>query len=548
MRIDDASSLSTQVVLPVIEPGVLSVLQIEPEDTLEAVLALLAHVERPIIIVLPERGPVFSQAEDFTRLKQCTAPTIVSFVLPRDRMSSVATFAYDAGFPFTSSIEKAEASFLQQREDIQEQATPVSETAYGPGEDEPFSWSSSGYHPVLPLPETRPPRKQRSRKFLVLVVTSLFLAIISVTLLPILFAQPSSSPLIIQPHQSAPTDANVGQLRFTSSGQLDPNSRTGLNDVVSLTLDSVIPPPVGMSLYAWLLSDKTQDSRAPILLGKLQIVSGKAQISYQNPHHTDLLVTYSRVLITAQDSTTTPTSPPLDTKTWKDQGSIPDIPTPGDEQGYSLLSHMRHLLAKDPTLTSLGLSGGLDIWLYRNTGKIFEWSNAARDDWGGNNTDLLRRQIDRVVEYLDGQVYAWRDLPANTPWLVDPKAGRPGLIDFTTAQDEQGPTSYVSHVRLHLTGMVNAPGHTEAQQQLASKIDTALTQVETVLKLVRKDAVQLAKMSATQLKSQHALTLLNEMQINASNVYIGQTTESVPGVVWVHDSLQQLATVPIITV
>ncbi|GCE32136.1 hypothetical protein KDA_76200 [Dictyobacter alpinus] len=298
-----------------------------------------------------------------------------------------------------------------------------------------------------------------------------------------------------------------------------------------------------MSLYAWLLSDKTQDTIAPIPLGKLQVVGGKAQLSYQHPQHADLLVNYSRFLITEQPSSVTPSSPPLDEKTWRYQGSFPDAPAPGDEQGYSLLSHVRHLLAKDPTLTRLGLSGGLDVWLYRNTSKIFEWSNAARDDWAGDNTDLLRRQVDRVVQYLDGQVYAWRDLPANTPWLVDPKAGRPGLIDFATGP-QQGPGSYLSHVRLHLTGMVNAPGHTDAQKQLASKIDTALTQVETVLKQVRKDAIQLAKMSDTQFKSQEALTLLNDMQVNASKAYIGQnggTTGSVLGVVWIHDTIQQLA-------
>jgi hypothetical protein len=204
------------------------------------------------------------------------------------------------------------------------------------------------------------------------------------------------------------------------------------------------------------------------------------------------------------------------------------------------------LLAKDPTLIDLGLSGGLDIWLYRNTGKVFEWSNAARDDWGGKNTDLLLRLVDRVVQYLDGQVYAWRDLPTNTPWLVDPKVGRPGLIDFTTAQNEQGPASYVSHVRLHLIGIVNAPGHTEQQKQLASKIDTALTQVETALMQVRKDAVQLAKMSAQQLKSQDALALLNDMQINASSAYIGNGVDQ-SGVVWIHNTLQQLAQMNITT-
>jgi hypothetical protein len=78
-----------------------------------------------------------------------------------------------------------------------------------------------------------------------------------------------------------------------------------------------------------------------------------------------------------------PETPPLDPKEWRYVGSIPNVPTPGDEQQYSLLSHMRHLLTKDPTLQEIGLQGGLDIWLYRNSEKILEWSSAARDSWAG---------------------------------------------------------------------------------------------------------------------------------------------------------------------
>jgi len=264
-----------------------------------------------------------------------------------------------------------------------------------------------------------------------------------------------------------------------------------------------------------------------------------------------LLGTYSRLLIAQQPADPLPDSPPLDSKAWRYQAGIPDIPTPGDEKGYSLLSHLRHLLAKDPTLSQLGLQGGLDIWLYRNIGKILEWSNAARDDWAGNNLNLIRRLVDRVVEYLDGQVYAFRDLPPGTPWLVDPKAGRPGLIDFTTAQDEQGPPSYVSHVKLHLMGMVNAPGHTAEQRQLAGRIDHALTGIASLLKNVRSDAVQIAKLSDEQLKQPTTLALLNDMQINANNAYVGKTDPTTgvvqPGETWLHANMQALTSMPVAT-
>lgn len=420
-------------------------------------------------------------------------------------------------------------------------------------------WSTR--NPITPLAETtpastpltqRPQRPKRGRQLVTLLLVVSLLVVVSIVLLPTIFAPPTSA-LIVPSHQPGSSPAFVGLLGFTSSGQLDPTSSTGLNDGVALSLANVAAPPVGMSLYAWLMSDSGADTIAPILLGALQVSpDGRAQLSYQDPHHVDLLVNYSRVLVTQQASTTTPSFlPPLDPKTWKYQGAIPNTPTPGDEQGYSLLAHMRHLLAWDPTLQDLGLQGGLDIWLYRNTGKVFEWANAARDDWGAGagSTTLIRQLADRVVEYMDGAVYAGLDLPAGTPWLVDPQAGRPGLIDVSTAAEE--PPSYVSHVRLHLTGLVEAPGHTQAQAAVARQVDTALTQIEMVMRQVRKDAIQLAAMNTSQLESQTALTLLNEMQVNTSNAYIGQTggtTGVVPGVVWIHASLQQLARIDILTV
>jgi hypothetical protein len=377
-----------------------------------------------------------------------------------------------------------------------------------------------------------------------MLVAVISLALIaSATLLPSLFVQTGASSLTIptRPNNSTPLSNDMGQFSFGSSGQLDPTSSTGLNDIVSLNLHGLTAPPPGTSYYAWLLSDKTQDTVPPILLGQLQVVNGKAQLTYQNQSHTDLLVSYSRFLVTAQASNAQPDLPALDPMTWRYQGSIPDIPTPGDEQGYSLLSHLRHLLAQDPTLQQIGLNGGLGIWLYRNTGKLFEWANAARDDWANNDPTSIRLMVDRIVEYLDGRNYAWKDLPANTPWLVDAKAGLPGLIDISTSPET--PPAYISHVRLHLAGLINAPGHIAAQQQLAGQIDAALSQVQTLLQKARGDAVQLVKMDDAHLQRQNALTLLNDLQMVISNAYIGTDTASGPvsGIVWLHNTIGELA-------
>jgi len=441
---------------------------------------------------------------------------------------------------------------MQQEDQIREDISP-SETGLNTGGQELREWKGD----AAALPETvqaglfpaqtpQGGRKKRSHLFLLLSVS--LLVVVSAALMAQLLFQPTSTITLQQPFSTLPM-ASVGKLLFLSSGQLNPKSSTGLNDMLSLDLAGLASPHQGTGYYAWLLADKTQDATPPILLGRLSAVGGRSKLTYQEPQHRDLLVTYSRVLITEQADNVPVNLPSLDTKTWRYQATIADTPTPGDEKGYSLLSHLRHLLAQDPTLQELGLQGGLEIWLYRNSGKIFEWSSAARDDWTSQDVRDLHNNITRILDYLDGASYAFRDLPAGTLWLVDQQAGRPGLIDYTNPQEELGPPSYISHIRLHLTGMVNAPGHTVEQQQLASTIDTALTQIDTVMKAIRSDARKLALLNDRQFKAQSTLTVLNDMVVLANNAYTGTTDPTTGatqfGIVWVHSQLQSLATVPV---
>jgi len=83
-------------------------------------------------------------------------------------------------------------------------------------------------------------------------------------------------------------------------------------------------------------------------LQTLSITSGMAHLTSVHPDHENLLAVYSGFEVAEQPSDSMPTTPPLDPKQWRYVGGIPDTSTPGDEQHYSLLSHMRHLLAKDP--------------------------------------------------------------------------------------------------------------------------------------------------------------------------------------------------------
>jgi hypothetical protein len=218
-----------------------------------------------------------------------------------------------------------------------------------------------------------PPSSTRhlGRKHLALIaVVALLLLVTSVVLPSILLAHPGR---LTAASESVTRTTIVGRVFFTSSGQLDPTSSQGLNDMLHIDLHDLTPAAPGKSDYAWLLPENTHEEQKPMLLGKLPILKNSAQLTSASPDHTDLLATYSRFLVTEQDASEEPGAPSLDSATWRYAGGIADTPTPGDENHYSLLSHLRHLLAKDPTIESLGLSGGLDIWLYRNGGKILEW-------------------------------------------------------------------------------------------------------------------------------------------------------------------------------
>ena len=396
---------------------------------------------------------------------------------------------------------------------------------------------------ISPLPTSRRPpgRKQLT---LIAVVVSLLLAA-SALLLPILLAQPGQLATTSHPVAAANI---VGHVFFTSSGQLNPTSSEGLNDVVRINLSGVISPAPGKSDFAWLLPDTSHNEQQSVLLGTLQILKGSAQLTYTSSTHTNLLATYSRFLVTEQPDNEEPIIPSLDPATWRYAGSIPDTPTPGDANHYSLLSHLRHLLAKDPTLEGIGLSGGLAIWLYRNAGKILEWSSAARDDWAGGQASLalMRRQIDRVLDYLDGAAFVWRDVPPDTPLLVDPKAGRIGLLEL---EQEQNPPGYLAHIDFHLVGYTHSPGVTADQKRLANKIDAMLIAVTTTLRKVHGDAALLAKMSDTALLAPQALSLLNDMETHANDAFVGQldpATGSVQGgITQIHDELQLLATIEV---
>jgi hypothetical protein len=227
---------------------------------------------------------------------------------------------------------------------------------------------------------------------------------------------------------------------------------------------------------------------------------------------------------------------------------IPQTPNAQDPQHFSLLDHLRHLLASDPLLNELELPGGLCNWFYRNTGKLLEWTVSARDDWQqGKNVDFERRQVLRVLSYLDGLSFIERDLPANTGLPAVPQLASVGLVDVQGSN--QQPPSYLTHILHHLNGLINAPGATLEQRQAAAQIINALSNVQQWFNQLRGDARQFVGMSDAQLAQPAAFSLLNDMVDLTNAAYTGQsdpaTGTMLQGVIWIHSQIQALATITV---
>ena len=340
----------------------------------------------------------------------------------------------------------------------------------------------------------------------------------------------------------------VGQLSFISSGQVRENSTQGIADTIQLQLQLQHAPAAGKQYYAWLLPDQGNAEAATILLGTIARHGSVGQVSYSDPQHTNLLVSMSRLLVTEQDATITPLSPSTDHRDWRYTASIAQMRTVGT--AYSLLDHIRHLLAKDPMLEGHGLHGGLVIWLQHDTDQLFEESTEAQGAWrSGTDADLgqMRQQLMRLLISLDGVSYAPLELPPNTPYagLLDPPASNIGLLTFNSQQ----PFSIVEDIDFHLQGVAASPGVSTRQQQEAAKILAVMDQINAWLNKVRDDDRHLLMMSDRQLQQPAALTLLNDMQMNAMYASSGKMDQTTvtrkEGTQWVYQEIQHLATMDV---
>ena len=167
-------------------------------------------------------------------------------------------------------------------------------------------------------------------------------------------------------HKSSSSSPIVGYAFFVSSGQLSNSSSQGINDELEIILHNVAAPSAGEGYYAWLLGDKIQSkytdktcsSKKPISLGRLQFDHGTAQDFYKGDlQHTNLISCTSRLLITAENASSTPLAPSSDPHANLFYAELPQQPqsTLKDSNGFSALDNLRLLLYEGGDLKKKGL-------------------------------------------------------------------------------------------------------------------------------------------------------------------------------------------------
>ena len=421
---------------------------------------------------------------------------------------------------------------------------------------------------VAPLQRTPPiqaptqPESTRPRRRVVLGVLALLLLLLVGSLSAFFLL-----PRLINHTAVTPTSI-VGHAFFVSSGQLNDGAQ-GIADELQVDLQNVQPPSAGKSYYLWLLADKDALPRQPDLLvpasihppllltNNLPVQNNSVHYTYAgDTQHNNLLSETSRLLITQENAGQTPASPSTDAASWVYYAQLPQALIPGALHLRGL-DHIRHLYYNEDHLKVLALYGGLDIWVFRDTEKILEWSTSARDDFNGttNTYGLMHNLFIDILDYLDGTANVHIDVPPGTPINADPSIARVSLLTVDSTRQSTDlatdPPGDLDHIALHLSELVKAPDASANMRQLAQSILIAIGNAQTWLKQVRTDTKALFDMSPEQLAQPAAQNLLEDLVTQATYAYIGQldatTNKVTPGILQAHYAVQKLATFDITT-
>ncbi len=417
--------------------------------------------------------------------------------------------------------------------------------------------------PPMYTPPVRPPAQSSNRNKI--------LAILLPILIIILLGGALGTYVLL--NQTPAASNIVGHAFYTSSGQTTTGTAQGIADRLQIALQNVPTPHPGKSYYAWLLPDKNPGSPkdqtgprpiTPPLLISNDLTVHNQQVSFiynGDAHNNNLISTTSRILITEEDANRTPAAPSANRSTWRYYGEIPQGQIPNDGPGFSALIHIRHLFYNETNIDVLGLPGGLDNWMLKNTEKIFEWSVSARDAWNGPTTtqgqlDQMRHQFITMLDYLDGITNTHVDMPTGTPILVDRTIGKVGLLTVDPQHQipsnyNQDPPGYIDHVQLHVGQVARATDISPEMRQRTARILDDVKRAGNWLTQVHEAARTLFLMGEdlNQIRQSTTGQLLDQMVTYATYAYIGHlnsVTNTVEGaVIQAHYEIQQLATLTI---
>jgi serine/threonine protein kinase len=389
--------------------------------------------------------------------------------------------------------------------------------------------------------ESVPPQRFKVSPSTLKFVPVILILVFLIGLIPLLLMGGSSSTL----RRKSPPAGSItfGHVSFLSSGQGNAITGMGINDEVEVELTQLTTSAPGKAYYAWLLPDSNRSNNtAPILLGKLIATQGIAHLLYKEPQHTNLLMNMSRFLITEEDTGGQPSSPSLDKTTWRAVGAISDAPNPTDQNHYSTLSHIRHLLAADPQLEAVGLQGGLSLWFNRNVNLVQNLAQNAQDSYTSGDTIKLHNQLINLLGYLDGTQDLAKDVPESNPALTDVMSMGVGLVQIHAYQN---PSSYLYHIGIHLSSLSTSTGVTTDQQRTIRDIITALGGVQRLLEEVRTISKQVIALSSTQLSQPEVKSQLATLVQLTTMAYNGQDQEQQHGVKWIYQQLLSLAAISV---
>lgn len=340
-----------------------------------------------------------------------------------------------------------------------------------------------------PVPASRPPQFTTKSRILNFADTPVYIMVGALVLLLVVLGSAIGASLFLNRGQAS-TGGALGHIFFQDDA-------LGHADQIRIQMQNIAAPPDGKSYYVWL-QDTSQHAQR---LGSLAISNNgtSASLLYQgDSKHTNLLSTTQSVLVTIEDSGSTPAAP---TGTTVYRASF-DAAT---------LQALKNILYQTPGFpTNQGVAAGLVDTIKSMNDK----AQSIVDSENGHDYTLALRQATRIIEMIDGTKYASSsgDLPARVPHQINTSVG---LISSPTQ------TGYIDTLDKQLDQMKQAAGNDTARLQHIQNVKNAITDLRDWIQKIRTYDVQLLK--AADLANPTITGVALQLSKAAADSYTGRT-------------------------